>query len=73
MKALEKAHERTGGRGNGGCSRGVPTVTEDVIYVTSGLGHVYAIDRNTRKPRWIVDVVKTFEPSPPRFGYSIDC
>lgn len=52
-------------------SRGVPTVTAEVVYVTSGFGHVYAIDRKTHQPRWIFDVVETFAPSPPRFGYSI--
>lgn len=52
-------------------SRGVPTVTADVVYATSGFGHVYCIDRKTHEPRWIVDVIKTFNVQPPRFGYSI--
>lgn len=52
-------------------ARAVPTVTEDMIYATSGFGHVYCIDRKTREPRWIVDVIKTFGVQPPRFGYSI--
>ncbi|MFT4640191.1 MAG: outer membrane protein assembly factor BamB [Verrucomicrobiales bacterium] len=59
------------GRINHPGSRGVPTVTKDTVYASSGFGHVYCIDRSTHKERWVVDVVKTFEADPPRFGYSI--
>jgi len=52
-------------------SRGVPTVTEDAVYATSGFGHVYCLDRKTHEARWVVDVVKRFESSPPRFGYAV--
>ena len=52
-------------------SRGVPTVTSDAVYATSGFGHVYCIDRATHKPRWIIDTCKRFEATPPRFGYAI--
>ncbi|WP_193212390.1 PQQ-binding-like beta-propeller repeat protein [Luteolibacter marinus] len=52
-------------------SRTVPTVTAETVYTSSGFGHVYCIDRKTRKERWVVDVIKTFGVQPPRFGYSI--
>jgi|TARA_B110000037_G_scaffold181218_1_gene208221 outer membrane protein assembly factor BamB len=52
-------------------SRGVPTVTADAVYATSGYGHIYCIDRKTHKARWIVNPTERFETEPPRFGYSI--
>ncbi len=52
-------------------SRGVPTVTADSVYATSGFGHVYCLDRETRKARWVVDTVKRFDSAPPRFGYAV--
>lgn len=59
------------GRINHPGSRGVPTVTKDAVYASSGYGHVYCIDRSTHEERWVVDVVKTFGSDVPRFGYSI--
>jgi len=52
-------------------SRGVPTVEANAVYVTSGFGHVYCVDRKTHQARWVVDVMKTFGAEAPRFGYSI--
>jgi len=52
-------------------SRGVPTVTADTVILSGSFGHVYCLDRKTHKERWIVDIAKTFNTMPPRFGYSI--
>lgn len=52
-------------------SRGVPTAEKDAVYASSGFGHVYCVDRKSHKERWVIDVAKVFDASPPRFGYSI--
>jgi outer membrane protein assembly factor BamB len=52
-------------------SRGVPTVTVESVYATSGFGHVYCLDRKTHEARWVVDVVKRFDSQPPKFGYAV--
>ncbi|NIP94687.1 MAG: PQQ-binding-like beta-propeller repeat protein, partial [Akkermansiaceae bacterium] len=52
-------------------SRTVPTVTDEAVYGSSGFGHVYCIDRKTGKKQWVVDVAKTFDSQPPRFGYAV--
>lgn len=59
------------GRINHPGSRSVPTVTDEAVYCSSGFGHVYCIDRKSRKARWTLDVAGTFKVQPPRFGYSI--
>ncbi|MFT6179819.1 MAG: outer membrane protein assembly factor BamB [Paracoccaceae bacterium] len=51
-------------------SRGVPTVTDDAVYVTSGFGWVYCIDRKTKKERWVVNMGERFKAEPPRFGWA---
>ncbi|MFT6861996.1 MAG: outer membrane protein assembly factor BamB [Akkermansiaceae bacterium] len=51
-------------------ARGVPTVTDDAVYVTSGFGGVYCIDRKTQKERWVVEMAKRFDAEPPRFGWA---
>lgn len=51
-------------------SRGVPTVTDDAIYVSSGFGWVYCIDRKTKKERWVMNMGARFKAEPPRFGWA---
>ena len=59
------------GRLNYPGSRGVPTVKEDVVYVSSGLGPVYCVDRTTHEARWVTDMRDELNPEPPYFGYAI--
>jgi outer membrane protein assembly factor BamB len=49
----------------------VPTVQAEVVYGSSGFGHVYCVDRSSGKERWALDVAKVFGAQPPRFGYAV--
>lgn len=51
-------------------SRSTPTVVNDLIYVTAGLGTVACLESATGKLRWSVDLVKDFQGTIPRFGFS---
>jgi outer membrane protein assembly factor BamB len=51
-------------------SRNTPTVVDDLIYVTAGLGTVACLEAGTGKKRWSVDMVQDFHAPMNRFGFS---
>jgi outer membrane protein assembly factor BamB len=51
-------------------SRSAPTIVDNLIYVTSGLGNIYCFDRNTGEKKWSVDMVNDLHGVFPLFGYS---
>lgn len=51
-------------------ARCTPTVAGRLIYVTTGRGLMVCVDAQTQKPKWSVDLMKTFGADVPRFGYS---
>jgi outer membrane protein assembly factor BamB len=51
-------------------SRSTPTVVDDLVYVTSGLGTVACFETQTGKERWSVDMIKDFHGQMTRFGLS---
>jgi len=51
-------------------SRSAPTVVDDKIYVGTGLGNLYCIDRASGEILWSVASVDRFGGVMPRFGYS---
>lgn len=51
-------------------SRSAPTIVDDKIYLISGLGVVYCMDRITGNIIWTVDMVVDLHGTFPLFGYS---
>lgn len=51
-------------------SRSAPTIVNDKIYLVSGLGIVYCMDRMTGDIIWSVDMINDLHGSFPLFGYS---
>ena len=51
-------------------SRSTPTIVNDLIYVTSGLGNVCCFNRNTGEKVWSVDMINDLNGTFPLFGYS---
>lgn len=51
-------------------SRCAPTIVDDLIYATSGMGNIYCFDRKTGEKRWSVDMVNDLHGVFPLFGYS---
>jgi outer membrane protein assembly factor BamB len=51
-------------------SRNTPTVVDDLIYVTAGMGTVACLESQTGKKRWSVDMVADFHAPMNRFGFS---
>lgn len=51
-------------------SRNTPTVVNDLIYVTAGMGTVACLEAKTGKKRWSVDMVSDFHAPMVRFGFS---
>ncbi len=51
-------------------SRCAPTVVDDLIYVTSGLGNIYCFDTENGDKQWSVDMVNDLGGVFPLFGYS---
>ncbi len=51
-------------------SRSTPTIIDDLIYVTSGLGNVYCLNKNTGEKIWSVDMINDLHGTFPLFGYS---
>jgi outer membrane protein assembly factor BamB len=51
-------------------SRSTPTVVDDLIYATAGMGALACIEAGTGKTRWSVDLVSDFHGTVPRFGFS---
>jgi outer membrane protein assembly factor BamB len=51
-------------------SRCAPTIAGDEVYVTSGVGNIYCLNRHTGEKRWSVDMVSDLGGEFPLFGYS---
>ncbi|HPS61684.1 MAG TPA: PQQ-like beta-propeller repeat protein [Bacteroidales bacterium] len=51
-------------------SRSTPTVVDDLVYVTAGMGQVACLEATTGKERWSFNLVTDFHGSFPRFGFS---
>ncbi len=51
-------------------SRCAPTIVDDLIYVTSGIGNIYCFDRKSGEKQWSVNMVNDFGGVFPLFGYS---
>lgn len=51
-------------------SRNTPTVVDDLLYVTAGMGAVACMETATGKKRWSLDMVTDFHAPMTRFGFS---
>jgi len=51
-------------------ARSTPTVVNDLVYATSGMGRIACFETGTGKEKWEVDIVDDFKSSVPYFGYS---
>jgi len=51
-------------------SRCAPTIVDDLVYVGSGLGNLYCLDRASGKIIWYKDLIKDFNGVLPLHGYS---
>ena len=51
-------------------SRSTPTVDGDTVYHLSELGRLAALDIETGKERWHLELLKSFEAERPEYGYS---
>ncbi len=51
-------------------SRSTPTVVDNLIYVTSGMGNLYCFDRNSGEKKWSVAMVDNLHGTYPLYGYS---
>ena len=51
-------------------SRSAPTIVDDLIYVGSGMGNLYCLEKATGDVLWSKDFTSVFEVGRPRFGHS---
>ncbi len=51
-------------------SRSAPTIVENLIYVGSGMGNLYCLDKATGSVVWSKDFASEFQGGLPRFGHS---
>lgn len=51
-------------------SRSAPTLVDDLIYVGSGMGNLYCLEKATGSVLWSKDFEKDFQGVLPRFGHS---
>ncbi len=51
-------------------SRSTPTIVGNLIYVTSGMGNVYCLNRDSGEKIWSVDMINDLHGTYPLFGYS---
>jgi outer membrane protein assembly factor BamB len=51
-------------------SRSAPTIVNDLVYVTSGMGNIYCFDRFSGEKKWSIDMIKDLNGQFPLFGYS---
>ncbi len=51
-------------------ARSAPTVVDDLIYVTSGMGNIYCFDRINGEKLWSIDMINDLHGEFPLFGYS---
>jgi outer membrane protein assembly factor BamB len=50
-------------------SRCVPTVEEELVYLQSGLGQVYCVDRDLQEEAWSLDFQEDYEAEDPGYGW----
>jgi hypothetical protein len=51
-------------------SRTVPSIEEELLYTTGGLGHVYCFDRILEEEAWSLHLAEDFDGEMPQFGWS---
>ncbi|MDX2429749.1 MAG: PQQ-binding-like beta-propeller repeat protein [Bacteroides sp.] len=51
-------------------SRSAPTIVDDLIYVGSGMGNLYCLEKATGNVVWSKDFASEFQGGLPRFGHS---
>jgi outer membrane protein assembly factor BamB len=51
-------------------SRSAPTLVDSLLYVGTGMGNIYCVEKETGKIRWSKDFVKDFNGIYPMFGHS---
>lgn len=51
-------------------SRSAPTIVDDLVYVTSGLGNIYCFNRITGEKKWSIDMIEDLHGKFPLFGFS---
>jgi len=51
-------------------SRCAPTIAGDLIYVTSGMGNIYCLNRQSGEKKWSVSMMDDLHGQYPLFGYS---
>jgi outer membrane protein assembly factor BamB len=51
-------------------SRSAPTIVDDLVYVTSGMGNIYCFNRYTGEKKWSVDMINDLHGQFPLFGFS---
>jgi outer membrane protein assembly factor BamB len=51
-------------------SRSIPTIVDDLIYVGSGMGNLYCLDKENGKIKWSKDFIKDLKGTLPLHGYS---
>ncbi|MFO7668168.1 MAG: PQQ-binding-like beta-propeller repeat protein [Bacteroidales bacterium] len=51
-------------------SRSAPTIVDDLIYVGSGMGNLYCLEKATGNVLWSKDLANDFQGLLPRFGHS---
>lgn len=51
-------------------SRSTPTVVNDLVYATSGMGRIACFETATGKELWAVNIVEDFGSEVPYFGYA---
>jgi outer membrane protein assembly factor BamB len=59
------------GRVNFPGSRSTPAVTDTHVYLTGGLGHIHAINRQTKKPDWSFNLYDRYPDRNKMFGLGI--
>ncbi|MCK5821753.1 MAG: PQQ-binding-like beta-propeller repeat protein [Bacteroidales bacterium] len=51
-------------------SRCAPTIVDDLVYVTSGMGNIYCFNRITGEKEWSIDMINDLNGEFPLFGFS---
>ncbi len=51
-------------------ARSTPTIVNNLVYATSGMGRIACYEASTGAENWAVDIVEDFGSSTPYFGYS---
>jgi len=51
-------------------SLSTPTVDADRVYAVGPFGHVYCVDRKTRRALWQIELMTEYPKDPPQFGFA---